>query len=209
MRFFGLAQCNDLNLMKRFLGLILIIIIFLPAAFSQFSEEKKSSTVFDPSKLRFGGNFWVYFGKETFLDVSPQVGYAFTERFTPGIGLIFQYYKSTLNSSFPDETILFYGGSALASYKLVQDLSEYIPVGPGSIVARVEYNVINMQIDGYNYGGLVYPTQNILIQRFLVGGGISKKLGNHLSTNILILWDLVDDQRSPYRNPVFQIGFSF
>ena len=56
--------------------------------FGQEKNEKQPFT-FDPEKVFFGGNFGMRFGDNTFVNISPQVGYQFSQYFAAGAGVNF------------------------------------------------------------------------------------------------------------------------
>ncbi|MBE9518142.1 MAG: hypothetical protein IMY68_06200, partial [Bacteroidetes bacterium] len=43
---------------------------------------------------------------------------------------------------------------------------------------------------------------------FLVGGGLSQRVGIHNSVSFTILWDINEMTVSPYSNPIFRVGFN-
>ena len=47
-----------------------------------------------------------------------------------------------------------------------------------------------------------------LYQGFLVGGGLSQRIGMYNSVSFMVLWDINESTYTPYSNPVFRIGFN-
>lgn len=187
-------------------------------SFAQFHEERQVKGVFDTTKLRFGGDFWMNFGKSTYINVSPKIGYQLTDRFTPGVGITYQYFRQVYTYSYYyngatyTDTYLYktniYGGSILASYVLLQDMSEVLHVNFGTIVAHAEYNLISVDTYAEDSNGSLYDNGRKWVNRFLVGGGIRQKISPRSSISLLVLWDLIDDSNSPFTNPIFQVGLS-
>src|SRR4051794_29022284 len=83
---------------RKIIALLIVSVSFLSVASAQspqpFTEEEESKKGFDPSRLFFGGNFGLTFGDFTFINVSPQVGYRLTEKFSIGTGVNFIYQSS-------------------------------------------------------------------------------------------------------------------
>ena len=72
---------------------VLIIILFISALFSfaQDEKEEEQKKGFQKDRLFVGGNFGLTFGNYTLINVSPQIGYRFTQHLAAGVGLNFQY----------------------------------------------------------------------------------------------------------------------
>ncbi len=60
--------------------------------FAQTAEEQpENNKGFQKERLFAGGNFGLTFGDYTLINISPQVGYRFSQRFAAGVGLNAQY----------------------------------------------------------------------------------------------------------------------
>jgi hypothetical protein len=72
---------------------ILLIALWSSAAisFAQETEKKEKEKGFHKENLFVGGNFGLTFGNYTLINVSPQLGYRFSELFAAGIGINLQY----------------------------------------------------------------------------------------------------------------------
>jgi len=165
-------------------------------------RKSKESTVkgFDPSRLIFGGGVIASFGTGfTDFGVSPIVGYRFTDRFSAGIGLGYQYLKQT-------EYVYTSSISAYAPYP-----SQAHILSP-SIWTRVhvfndifaegvfEYNVMYLSdyaIDQNSYE--VVPEKiTIGVPSLLLGAGIKRPIGGRASFIIEVLYDVLQQDNSPY-----------
>ena len=102
---------------------------------NQRQDEQRG---FQRENLRFGGNFGLRFGGITFIDVSPIVGYQFTNRFLAGVGVTYNFYSDRRFQ--PPLTMSVIGGTTFAQFSIVQ-----IPAL--HIFARVEYSLLNQQVD--------------------------------------------------------------
>lgn len=74
----------------------LLIVLFCTAtslfALAQDKEEKpEDEKGFQRERLFVGGNFGLTFGNFTLINVSPQIGYRFTDHVAAGVGLNLQY----------------------------------------------------------------------------------------------------------------------
>jgi len=204
----------------RRISLIIVLLIFIFCRIADtygqdFEEGQKPSF---GERLYFGGNFWLQFGNITFIDISPIVGYRVTDRFSSGIGFIYQYYKETIYYQYSTSSQLhkyvyrsnIYGGKVFSQYKLIKSINEFIPIDIGAVLAHAEHNVLNVDYYTVSSSGLYLTGENRKwINVFMVGGGISQPIGKRSSVNILVLWDLIEDDFSPYPNPTFRVGFNF
>ena len=74
-------------------------------------------------KVYFGGDLGMSFGSYTYINIAPKAGYIFTDRFSAGVGVIYQYYNlaSTVN---PYKTSV-YGGKVFARFFVFDNLFLY------------------------------------------------------------------------------------
>ena len=80
--------------MKKFKQVLLAAIVMAIVFPAQAQEEKeiekeKKESKFDKERLFFGGNLGLSFGDMTFINISPQVGYQFSQYFAAGGGINF------------------------------------------------------------------------------------------------------------------------
>lgn len=140
-------------------------------------------------KLVYGGNFSIFFSNGTsFIDVSPLIGYRFTDKFIVSTGPVFNY-LSVNNGKFRYSTSI-YGGRALAQYFIVPQA-----------YAQVGYDLLNR-----NNPYAQDPNSRVNIENYWVGGGFRQNLGGVASLQASILYNLNQTRLSPYNNPFFSIG---
>jgi hypothetical protein len=159
---------------------------YTPSDSTDDQKEDKESFV---DKLYFGGGFGASFGNQTFINLSPAVFYKASERFHPGISLRYMYFAQ------PGFKEHIYGGSALARYFVLRDVSVL-----KNVYIHAEQEMLNGQwasnaVDRSN----VYST--------FLGGGALISLGGSFYMNAEILYRFNFNQvYNPYNNPVLRIG---
>ncbi len=142
------------------------------------------------NRIVVGGGLGLQFGTITMIDISPTIGYKVTERFMPGIGINYQYYKDTRFE--PDYETNIIGGSVFARYYLWENL-----------FAHAEYQRLG-------YDQLLYPSkekERVTVDSYLIGGGYRQWIGGNFAATIVVLFNLNESIDSPYSNPIFRLGF--
>ncbi len=183
---------NYKNMKSKLFILIIINLIFsLNLAFSQEKVTKLNPNVF------FGGNLGLQFGTITFIDVSPIVGYRFTPRISAGVGLKYNYYSDSRY----DYSTSVYGGNLFTRFAVSELL-----------FATAEYEHLNMAqtVLVLNPSTGVYSPQNsprYWVDSYLIGAGYRQPIGERASFNFMILYNLNETHKSPYKNPIIRIGF--
>jgi len=184
--------------------IILLLISFFSVQlnaqeYARQPREKKKAL----AKERFylGGNFGLWFGTTTYIELSPLLGYKITERWHVGLGLTYIYFKGSFVDLYTLQSYSInthvYGGRLLTRFYIMEN-----------IFAHAEYEVLNLEVPVYdNNFNIVY--QRVNVPSFLVGGGYSQKMGTNSAFYILILFNVNQNIYSPYSNPVFRMGFSF
>jgi hypothetical protein len=143
-------------------------------------------------KVYVGGSFWMQFGNVTFIDVSPLVGYRFTDKFSAGPGIVYQYYKDDRYS--PSYETNTYGFRFFARHTIFKQL-----------FAQAQYESLSTEflyIDG--------SKSREWVQGAFIGGGIAQPLGRRGAIILSGMYNLLyDEERSPYPSAwVFNIGFT-
>jgi hypothetical protein len=145
---------------------------------------------FDKEKVFLGGTAGLQFGTSTFIDISPLVGYRFTESFSAGVGGTYQYfrYKTQVYSL---ETNV-YGGRVFGRYFFLENF-----------FAHTEYEVLNLEAFDLT------PTQRVNVGSLLAGGGLIQRFGNNSGVTLMVLYNFTESYYTPYRNPIIRVGFIF
>lgn len=169
------------------------------------SNKRKEKTPFS-RRLVFGGDISLSFGTITYIKLAPVIGYRITDRLTAGLGPIYIYEKYK-NYNLETST---YGGKAVLSFTVIQGLGESVNFGTSNIVLHAENEVVNVEplfvdLNTYYY----FFGDRIWIDNLLLGGGISQMIGNRFGISLFILWDVTQNDYSPYSNPIIKVGFYF
>lgn len=151
-------------------------------------QKKESSNIKD--KIYYGGNIGLSFGSYTQIGIFPLIGYKITPKLSTGLKITYQYIKDNRFSS--TYTTSNYGGSLFARYRVIPPL--YL---------HAEYEVINYEL--YNSIG---ESSRTWVPFMLVGAGYSQRLGGNSWLNIQILFDVLQNAKSPYNQwePFYSIG---
>lgn len=153
---------------------------------SEVKVEKKSG--FDLSKLVIGGSLGFAFGNHsTSINISPQVGYAFSKYLTAGGGVSYTYYDYRSSSQ------------------------NYLGLNLFGRAYPIDYLTIQVQPELYSmwgsYSGVKYD--NRVVPCLLVGAGITIPAGRG-GVNMMLYYDVVQDDWSPYSSEIFySVGYIF
>ena len=180
-------------------GLILLFSTQAPAQ-QQAPRERKP---LDPSRLFFGGNFGVRFGDFTMVNISPQVGYRFTERFSAGGGVNFITSATTVRTANGER--LWREGYGYAGINL---FARAFPISNLFVNVQPEMNYSWGTLRYYN-GQADVKSPGAFVPVLLVGAGAAIPAGRGQLVAMYQL-DLVGNDRSPYgRRPFLTFGFNF
>jgi len=157
--------------------------------FSQTTQQQPPK--FDINKLEFGGNFGLSFGNNaTSIVIAPQVGYMLDPRFSAGIGVNYSYYRYSPDSYYTSN-LNYMGFNVYGRVKPVN-----------TIVLQIQPEVYRMW--GSSYGSSVSQ----LVSTLLVGGGVILPIGEKAGISMMLYYDLVQNQYSPYGNRLFySVGY--
>jgi hypothetical protein len=157
-----------------------------------FSQDRVSERIPFGQRLIVGGNLGMQFGRYTFVDISPLVGYRLTNQFIVGLGATYIYY-SVDDAFFKYNTHIF-GGRTFAKYYLFENL-----------FAHVEYELLNMEV----VDDLTYQLVRTNIPSLFIGGGYRQMIGGRSAFELLLLYNVMEERNSPYQNPIVRAGFIF
>lgn len=170
-------------------GLLALLMSGSALGFAQQADDESSPSPSFYERLTLGGNFGLRFGNVTFIDISPTVGYRFTDRFTAGPGITYRYLKFRGY----DATSI-YGYRAFARHTIGRQF-----------FAQTEFENLYA-----NYVTLDRRLERDWVPGLLVGGGLYQPIGRRSGVFISALYNvLFDNIRSPYASPwVFNVGLA-
>jgi hypothetical protein len=147
-------------------------------------EKKKFN---EDSRFVFGGFLSAGFGNYTTVNISPLVGYRVTEKFTPGIGINYQY-AQLKDPFYIDYKLNIIGGRIFLQHDILY-----------GVFAHTEYEHL-----WYNLEFLEYPLTSAKDQvpGLFIGGGYRFQAGESGGLQIIALWNaLWNPDNLVYPNP--------
>ena len=160
-------------------------------------EKAKKKSNFTGNRVYYGGTFGGSWGSTySYFLVEPLVGYRWTEKLSTGVGLGYKYYKDKVFDYSSDG----YTGRLFARYIIIPQL-----------YAHTEY-----AFESFERCASVDPlvrkctsTERELVPFLLVGGGL-RQVTNSGAFFVQVLFDLIQDNNSPYATgePFISIGFA-
>lgn len=144
-------------------------------------------------RMIFGGSFGMAFGSGyVSVNISPQVGYEFNRYFTAGGGIGYFYYKE--DSRRNDFSQNYLGLNAFARFHPIRFIS-----------LEVQPEIYQMWGSS---GGKSIDSKTVPC--VLVGGGVNIPSGRNGAVTMMIHYDLVQNEWSPYGSQIFySIGYIF
>jgi hypothetical protein len=202
--------------MKKFITILLFISFativsgqddgfYGPSEKSDPKQEMKEKRQQRLERWAFGGNFWLAFGTNSYVELSPVVLYRATPRLMIGPGFTYIYEN---NKTYGYETST-YGPRAIANFSLIQNLDEMLNINIGNIVLHAEYEYLSIEKLYIDPFGDIFSDGRTWINTMLVGGGIYQPLGRRGGLSLIVLYNIIENEFSPYTNPVIRVGFYF
>ena len=142
-------------------------------------------------RWQLGGEIALNFGTITYINLSPRVGYRFTEKFTVGSGIIYNYLKDSRFDGFEFST---YGGLLYANYSVLPELM---------LVSEFQ----NLSTE--RYSDFTDQKIRVPVNIWFVGAAYRLQLGGSSYGYISLLYDVIEDINSPYQNPYLGGGVIF
>ena len=177
--------------MKRLL-VILVLVFSYSLGFSQTGNSLDGDKLSD--RVYFGGNIGLQFGTVTNIELSPVVGYRFTDDFSAGIGITYIYFKREFDN-YPDFETNIYGYRFFARHNIQEQF-----------YAQAEYENLSLEFFNINDGS----SRREWVPGAFIGGGYFQPLGRNAGFNITALYNvLYDENKSPYNSPyVIRVGLT-
>ena len=186
--------------MRSFLLSISIVIFAFGTSAQYVPEDDTTRTTRtdrkDPRPLKdriwFGGGIGLSFGTVTAIQVDPMIGYKVDQKgkFSVGLGGSYWYFN---DNRFADASFSAFGYRTFTRYRVIQPL-------------YVHAEFLHMNIEGYEAFAL--ERSRFWVPHLLVGAGYVQQLAGRSSVFIQVLFDVLQDPNSIYRNtgPIFMGG---
>jgi len=163
------------------------------------NNKTKSTTAFI-KKIYFGGEFGVSFGTYTALTVSPLIGYKISPKLYTGIQFHYTWAKHTIGTITGDKSYNYhnYGISTFLRWYMIKNLYFHI-----------EPEFMNYQQTFLDSKGNVVSTERYWVPYVWAGLGLRKMISKRSWVSAHVLFDLVNDPDSPYKDwePRYSVGF--
>lgn len=174
---------------------------------AQDEEEKvEKEKGFQKEKLFVGGNFGLTFGNYTLINVSPQIGYRFTNFFAAGVGINMQYVSLKRKDNNGDPYYKTSQGVAgLNIFGRVYPIKQFmLQVQPemNYVFGKEKYFQTSYQNEQ------VYNLNTEIVPSILLGGGLVIPSGRGAFITS-VFYDVLQDANSPYGNrPIVNFTFN-
>lgn len=177
--------------MNKFNLFLVASLICISQVYGQQDKSDKNKNNIEGSRFQLGGELALSFGTITYVNISPRIGYRFTEKLTLGTGFIYNYLK---DNRFEDFDFSTYGGLLYANYVIIPEVM---------LVGEFQ----NLSTEGLS------PLSDMKIRTpvsvMFLGAAYRTQLGGSSFGYISLLYDVIDDINSPYSNPYFGVGLQF
>ncbi len=189
--------------MKRLLLCLLLLGGIQLAHAQYYKTDTASRKGLDPSRLMIGGSLGLVFGDYTNINISPLIGYRFSDMFAAGININAQYASEKdrfVNGDIKYQYTVFGGGV----------WGRFYPLDMIFLHAQPEYNHISEKLTDETFNPKQVIKTSYGVSSLLLGGGYSQPIGEGYSSfYIMVLYDVLQNTRSPYQNrPQVQVGFN-
>jgi hypothetical protein len=182
--------------MKHFLITLILTLSTITIAQEMDStvvEEKKAPETTNPTtkenKWYYGGTIGFSFWNDYFyLGVYPLVGYKVTPKLSLGAKAGYAYISDDRYEPAPALNTSNYGGSLFSRYRVIPQ-----------IYLHAEFAYWSYEnVSSYNVQEESYETDRYWIPYLFLGGGLSQQLGPNTWAFVEVLFDVIQDDHSPY-----------
>ncbi len=156
---------------------------------------KQPLPVYQPqkeSKFYYGGYLNLTLGSYTAIGVEPLVAYKITPNFSAGAILTYEYIRDNGNTGYTYKSSN-YGASIFSRYRVIPQFYLHAQF------SEMKYNTNNS--NSYN--------SHYWVPFLFLGGGYSQQISQNVWINTQILFDVIQNENSPYSNwePFYSVGF--
>lgn len=144
-----------------------------------------------PNRFYYGGFVNLSFGSYTVIGIEPSLAYKVTPRFSVGTKLSYEYVHEKQGSYVYEESI--YGFSLFSRMRILPRL-----------YTHAEFSSMN-----YKFYDEFGDSERQWVPFLFLGGGMSQPISRNTWLNTEILFDVLQNENSPYKNwePFFSVGF--
>lgn len=163
----------------------------VPATETALPPKETKKTGLKKDKVYYGGYANLSFGNYTVIGFEPMMGYKLTPKFSLGGKLTYEYIKDKRYSSTYETSN--YGFSLFSRFRITQ-----------GFYAHAEYSAMN-----YNLFDSSGESERKWVPFLFLGGGISQPISRNTWFNAEVLFDVLQNKNSPYKDwePFFSVGF--
>jgi len=158
---------------------------------SKAPVEKSKNQQQKQSKIYYGGYINLMFGTYTVIGVEPMLAYKLTPRLSFGTKLTYEYIHEKQGSYVYEESN--YGFSLFNRFRVTQKLYTHF-----------EYSSMN-----YKFYNEVSTGERKWVPFLFLGGGFSQPVSQNTWFNAEVLFDVLQNENSPYKDwePFYSVGF--
>ncbi len=155
------------------------------------TDQKQEKKKFDKNKLYYGGYVNLSFGKYTVIGAEPLVAYKLTPKLSLGGKLSYEYVKDKRYDE--DYSTSNYGYSLFSRFRITPQF-----------YAHAEFSHRNYELFYLNG-----ESERKWVPFLYLGGGISQPISKNTWFNAQVLFDVLQNENSPYKDwePYFSVGF--
>ena len=155
------------------------------------SQQQQSQNKND--KVYYGGYANFAFGKYTIIGVEPMIAYKLLPKLSIGGKFSYEYFKNSNYS--PTKEGSNYGIGAFSRLRIAR-----------KFYAHVEFSEMSNKLYADNEGN----SNRQWISFLFIGGGFSQPITKNTSLNAEVLWDVLQNNDSPYKTvePIFNVGIA-
>lgn len=187
------------SLNKVFLIATCLLIAVNVKTYSQNKNIKFSDNLY------LAGSFGLQIGKFTAIEFSPIVGYEFNDYLQAGVGLKY-IYESYNHEIYGYHTSIF-GINLFGDAFIIKNLRKILPFRTNTeLFLHAEYEILSLESI---YFAPFSDRNRVYAHGLLPGIGLRQYINQKSSVDIVVLWNIIEQDISAYSNPVIRMIFNF